>query len=578
MDAGGRPNGAVWRGSARSGPPNGIPTSAVPRQVSITRPCKYFEPTEQRQQMYVPRLYRLCVEAVVRLLERAGDSVDWDWDGPAAADAAGHALRGLSEWLRCAALLPGLSLGARLCEELQLRALGVASGGLLPGTGDGAATCWRDAWLIFLTRRSETAVVAWQRDLLKMSVRQLLVSQWKPGTALETLLQWTPSSVSTVDLDGELAMRGRRPLLLDHLQAQAQAQTGLHVWRRRPPPREPRPQAGGATLSELHLGAARATLEDLQALLQGLPALRLLRHYQLVRALHALHAEQARRGDRLPQYRLTNLDVDFSHVTRCRWSAEAVLSRDALPLAVRLCPEAESVRVRCDSDTPHDALESLVRLRRMRELSVACVTSGERSLLDFQDLLPLLDAHGQRHLVSLELKVMENVDTHEITARCPRLERLLLSGCGTAFPHACAQHGCLTRPRWMLPRLRTLFFADGDDFSWDHALPPCFWDAALAAGDGGPQSRVEGVFLESPRLPAERLSRLLRRAGGWPQLRVLSACRAPELRLQPLQAACRAAPRLAYLRVSACDALPPTPDTAAQLRQHLPPDAALCLD
>ncbi|XP_047106629.1 uncharacterized protein LOC124775838 [Schistocerca piceifrons] len=501
--------------------------------------------------------------------------------------------------------------GARLCEELQLRALGVASGGLLPGTGDGAATCWRDAWLIFLTPRSETAVVAWQRDLLKIvaaccpSVRQLLVSQWKSGTALDTLLQWTPASVSTVDLDGELAMRGRRPLLLDHLQAQAHAQTqrtkvvrrqpqgrrqpqeppwlpqaealfrGLHVWTRRPPPPEPRPQAGGATLSELHLGAASATLEDLQALLQGLPALRLLRHYQLVRALHAVHAEQARRGDRLPQYRLTNLDVDFSHVTRCRWSAEAVLSRDALPLAVRLCPEAESVRVRCDSDTPHDALEALGRLRRMRELSVACVTSGERSLLDFQDLLPLLDAHGQRHLVSLELKVMENVDTHEITARCPRLERLLLSGCGTAFPHACAQHGCLTRPRWMLPRLRTLFFADGDDFSWDHALPPCFWDAAFEYGNGG---RVEGVFLESPRLPFERLSRLLRRAGGWPQLRVLSACRAPELRLQPLQAACRAAPRLAYLRVSACEALPPTLDTAAQLRQHLPPDAALCLD
>ncbi|XP_049855186.1 uncharacterized protein LOC126335769 [Schistocerca gregaria] len=526
---------------------------------------------QQRQQMYVPRLYRLCVEAVVRLLERAGDSLDWDWDGPAAADAAGHALRGLSEWMRCAALLPGLSLVPFGGDTLQQMVAASVVASSLKVESSSSGGC--------VASRSEVALrLRFRRfgERCFLSVRQLLVSQWKSGTALETLLQWTPASVSTVDLDGELAMRGRRPLLLDHLQAQAHA--GLHVWRQRPPPPEPRPHADGATLSELHLGAARATLEDLQALLRGLPALRLLRHYQLVRALHALHAEQARRGDRLPQYRLTNLDVDFSHVTRCRWSAEAVLPRDALPLAVRLCPEAESVRVRCDSDTPHDALEALARLRRVRQLSVACVTSGERSLLDFQDLLPLLDAHGQRHLVSLELKVMENVDTHEITARCPRLERLLLSGCGTAFPHACAQHGCLTRPRWMLPRLRTLFFADGDDFSWDHALPPCFWDATLAAGDGGAHSRVEGVFLESPRLPAERLSRLLRRTGGWPQLRVLSACRTPELRPQPLQAACRAAPRLAYLRVSACGALPPTTDTAAQLRQHLPPGAALCLD
>lgn len=87
-------------------------------------------------------------------------------------------------------------------------------------------------------------------------------------------------------------------------------------------------------------------------------------------------------------------------------SPEAVLSRDALPLAVRLCPWAEQLRVRCDPATPHDALAPLLELRRLRELCVACVTSGERSLLDFADIVPVLQRHGPTSLVSLQLKVM----------------------------------------------------------------------------------------------------------------------------------------------------------------------------
>jgi hypothetical protein len=41
----------------------------------------------------------------------------------------------------------------------------------------------------------------------------------------------------------------------------------------------------------------------------------------------------------------------------------------------------------------------------LRELSVVCVTSGERSRLTFDDVTPILERHGADALRSLELKV-----------------------------------------------------------------------------------------------------------------------------------------------------------------------------
>jgi hypothetical protein len=66
-----------------------------------------------------------------------------------------------------------------------------------------------------------------------------------------------------------------------------------------------------------------------------------------------------------------------------------------------------------------------------------------------------------------------------ILSTCPKLERLVLSGCGNTVPPTCPRFDC---EALRLKRLRLLFFADGDDFSWDHDLPPCFWRATLGAG------------------------------------------------------------------------------------------------
>lgn len=82
-----------------------------------------------------------------------------------------------------------------------------------------------------------------------------------------------------------------------------------------------------------------------------------------------------------------------------------MLPLDALQLAIDLCPEAHSIRVRIDCSTHHDILLPLKTLSKLKELSVVCVTNGERSLLDFTDIAPVLMHHG-KHLKSLELKVI----------------------------------------------------------------------------------------------------------------------------------------------------------------------------
>lgn len=81
----------------------------------------------------------------------------------------------------------------------------------------------------------------------------------------------------------------------------------LHAARQRQP-------VTSVGLTELHLGAVTVTAADIRTILSSVPTLRILRHYQLVTALNLLHGEQWRRNERLPKYRLRNLDVDFSHV------------------------------------------------------------------------------------------------------------------------------------------------------------------------------------------------------------------------------------------------------------------------
>lgn len=79
---------------------------------------------------------------------------------------------------------------------------------------------------------------------------------------------------------------------------------------------------------------------------------------------------------------------------------------DALRLAVTVCAKVESVNVRFDCSTHHDMLQPLTDVVKLKNFSLVCVSNGERSLLNFEDVLPILKYHGEKKLRSLELKVI----------------------------------------------------------------------------------------------------------------------------------------------------------------------------
>ncbi|CAA9995802.1 unnamed protein product, partial [Nesidiocoris tenuis] len=90
----------------------------------------------------------------------------------------------------------------------------------------------------------------------------------------------------------------------------------------------------------------------------------------------------------------------------------SVLPGDALRLAVTLCPDATSVHLRFDCSTPHHVVGPLTNLKKLIELSAVCVTSGERTLLDFTDLVPILDKFGPESIKYLELKTITTSFSH----------------------------------------------------------------------------------------------------------------------------------------------------------------------
>ncbi|RZF47618.1 hypothetical protein LSTR_LSTR014460, partial [Laodelphax striatellus] len=319
----------------------------------------------------------------------------------------------------------------------------------------------------------------------------------------------------------------------------------------------------GTGLTEVHLTGVSVTAAQLTTILEQSPCLRVLEHYQLVRALYNMHAQQWKRNEPLPKYKLLNLDADFSHIIRSHMSPLAVLPCDALRLASTLCPEACYIRLRYDPMTPNDILQPLTSLKKMREFSAVCVSSGERCVLDFTDMAPLIEHHGPKSLLALELKVIEEVDPHVILLNCPKLESLVLSGCGFNVPASCPSHGC-SDAGFVLPgpRLRLLFYADGDDFSWTHHMPQCFWRATLNPRQGhGKRNRIKGLFLESPRIWDETATYLWTNEGDgegqtslYPELQIISLCRYPEINIPHLQAALKGAP-IKYLRSVTCDKL-----------------------
>lgn len=97
---------------------------------------------------------------------------------------------------------------------------------------------------------------------------------------------------------------------------------------------------------------------------------------------------------------------------RCRMSPGWVLAPDALQLAVALCPSAYSIRVRFDCSTPHDVLIPLTGLSKVKDFSAVCVSSGERTLLDFNDIAPIIEKHGPNSLTYVELKARTPINLH----------------------------------------------------------------------------------------------------------------------------------------------------------------------
>lgn len=76
--------------------------------------------------------------------------------------------------------------------------------------------------------------------------------------------------------------------------------------------------------------------------------------------------------------------------------------------------------------------------------------------------------------------MIEEVESHLVVSLCPKLEYLVLSGCGFISPVTCGSYMCTDKPRY-LRKLKLLFYADGDDFSWTHNVPQCFWKATLSS-------------------------------------------------------------------------------------------------
>ncbi|XP_026676697.1 uncharacterized protein LOC103505595 [Diaphorina citri] len=400
-------------------------------------------------------------------------------------------------------------------------------------------------------------------------LQQILVTTQSSTIDLR-LISTLSTSATCIDFDGELYFRGRPNYNLKQLKLKSQVQhwlpeaeallKSLYISHQKVPDylqetvRRPL-----RSLSELHLGTVRVTAGEICLILDSVPELRLLRHYQLVSALYMKHAEGWKEGKegregKIPTYKLLNLDADFSHVVRCRMSPQSVLPIDALSLAVALCPNAESVRIRYDCSTHHDSIEALTSLHKLKELSIVCVTSGERCLLDFTDIVPILEVHGEAQLKYLELKVIEEVDPHVIIKCCPKLRVLILSGCGFVTPDSCPYFQCgRGKPKYFLSRLKLLFYADGDDFSWDHSLPQCFWFATLLPD--GKASHLRGLFLESPRIQDKTFKDLLNGCSQkclLPEIQILSLCRYSELSF-PHLTALTAGESLYYLRISQCD-------------------------
>ncbi|XP_072159894.1 uncharacterized protein [Bemisia tabaci] len=374
---------------------------------------------------------------------------------------------------------------------------------------------WSQDWSSLLTASIRAAVVPYQRDILQnlknqcKALRQILFLPTSDPLDVDVVLS-LPKHVISVDFNGDYFHRSRT--LASHLLLQSLGEEESSSWlieaesvlRSMLTLRQKIPDYifdnKYQSITELHLSTVKVSVSDIQKLFTSFPKLKYLRHYQLTAALYELHVEDWKQNLPLPAYKLKNLDADFSYVVRSQWTPRRSLPVDAFQLATILCPDTNVAKIRFDCSTNHDSISPLINLKKLKELSLVRVTDGERCLLDFTDITLLLQKHG-KHLIMLELKVIEEVDTHVILESCSRLEVLILSGCSYRFPEPTCETSCLTldSSSEFLTRLQYFFYADGDDFSSDHSLPQCFWKSLLTPDRVKMDGKNYEAYFSKPR-------------------------------------------------------------------------------
>ncbi|XP_065201872.1 uncharacterized protein LOC135832510 [Planococcus citri] len=443
---------------------------------------------------------------------------------------------------------------------------------------------WNDVQDLFLYGRITRLICKWDKDLFTQldaitSLKQIFIVESPSKINIHDIIAYT-GKYTSVDFDGELFWRSEsyddymmNVFNRDNISWLSTSQDIIRyliTCRQKLPKYIHQDTYHG--LLELHLGTLTITTSDIATILISFPNLLILRNYKLVKALYEMYNEEWKSSGIRHRYQLRNLDADFSYVGRCTLAVQPMLPLDALQLATELCPEAHTIRVRFDCSTHHDILLPLTNLHKVKDLSVVCVTNGERSLMDFTDIEPILRHHGN-NIKSLELKVIDEVDTHVITRFCPKLEVLILSGSNYVTPHTCVSYQCSqTNPTTTtsnnsnrsknnnnisnLTKLRIFFFAEGDNTVCNN-VPQCFWYSTLKPSDES-GSRLTSIFLESPRILESQANQIFNSCTvpSYPNMQIISISDYNELDVTHLNSL-TSGDRIKYLHISRCQKLQP---------------------
>ncbi|XP_063221830.1 uncharacterized protein LOC134530689 isoform X2 [Bacillus rossius redtenbacheri] len=183
------------------------------------------------------------------------------------------------------------------------------------------------------------------------------------------------------------------------------------------------------TLTELDLRDTEVTAAGVSHVLRNNPQLRTLLHPEVGRALQKMHSAKTwlvrvemSLFAQTANYRLREIELELCTKDHCNMLAMVVL----------VCPHIERVRVEFDARISSQALLPLAKLKRLSQLDVQCISSGNRkpweehqseSMTLFEgSIVPILKSHGnQLSTVSLEgivgvnMKILQDLCTRLMT-------------------------------------------------------------------------------------------------------------------------------------------------------------------